>query len=64
MIGKNIKKFRSKLGLTQEDLARKAEIRYTTLTKIESDVIKNPSVYIVAKIAKALNTTIDKLIKK
>jgi transcriptional regulator with XRE-family HTH domain len=63
MIGKNIKKYRAKLGLTQEDLARKAEVRYTTLTKIESDVIKNPSVYIVEKIAKALKVSIEKLLK-
>ncbi len=63
MIGKNIKKYRAKLGLTQEDLARKAEVRYTTLTKIESDVIKNPSVYIVEKIAKALKVTIEELLK-
>lgn len=62
MIGKNIKKYRAKLGLTQEDLARKAEVRYTTLTKIESDVIKNPSVYIVEKIAKALKVSIEELI--
>ncbi len=37
------------------ELARKADAPYTTLTKIETGVIKKPSVYVVAKIAKALN---------
>ncbi|MDD3679198.1 MAG: helix-turn-helix domain-containing protein [Patescibacteria group bacterium] len=30
-ISKNIKKLRTKLGLTQDDLAKKADIKYTTL---------------------------------
>ena len=34
MIGDNIKKFRKKKGLTQDELARKADIPYTTLTKL------------------------------
>lgn len=33
-----------------------------TLTKIETGVIKNPSVFITAKIAKALNISIEDLI--
>ena len=45
------------------DRARKADVPYTTLTKIETGVIKKPSVYIVAKIAKALRVSLDKLIK-
>ena len=43
-IGDNIKKLRAKLNLTQDDLARKSDVKYTTLTKIESNVIKKPSV--------------------
>lgn len=62
-IGENIKKVRAKLGLTQDDLAKKADIKYTTLTKIESGVVKKPSVQTIAKIAKGLDITIDELIK-
>ncbi len=62
-LGKKIKKLRTDLGLSQDELARKADIPYTTLTKIETGVIKKPSVYVVAKIAKALNTTLDNLIE-
>jgi len=61
--GKNIKKLRSKLGFTQEDLAKKADVKYTTLTKIESGVIKQPGVEVAAKIAKTLNVSIEDLLK-
>jgi len=61
-LGKKIKKLRTDLGLSQDELARKADIPYTTLTKIETGVIKKPSVYVVAKIAKALGVSVDDLI--
>jgi transcriptional regulator with XRE-family HTH domain len=62
-IGENIKKLRSAQGLSQEDLAKKSGVKYTTLTKIESGVIKTPSVLTAAKIAKALGVAIEHLIK-
>jgi len=62
-IGENIKKRRTKLGLSQEDFAQKSDVKYTTLTKIESGVIKTPSVLMVEKIAKALDVSIEDLIK-
>jgi transcriptional regulator with XRE-family HTH domain len=62
-IGENIKKRRTKQGLSQEDFAKKSGVKYTTLTKIESNVIKKPSVLVMAKIAKALGVNIEELIK-
>ena len=62
-IGENIKKRRTKLGLSQEDFAQKSGVKYTTLTKIESEVIKTRSVVIMAKIAKALDVSIEDLLK-
>jgi len=62
-IGENVKKYRAKQGLSQEDFAKKSGVKYTTLTKIESNVIKKPSVIVMAKIAKALNVDIEDLIK-
>lgn len=62
-IGENVKKYRTKQGLSQEDFAKKSGVKYTTLTKIESNVIKKPSVIVMAKIAKALNVNIEDLIK-
>ncbi|MFH1626497.1 MAG: helix-turn-helix transcriptional regulator [bacterium] len=62
-IGKNIKKHRNKQGLSQENFAKKSGVKYTTLTKIESNVIKKPSVIIMSKLAKALSVSIEDLIK-
>lgn len=62
-IGENIKKRRTRLGLSQEDFAQKSGVKYTTLTKIESGVIKTPSVLMVEKIAKALDVSIEELLK-
>ncbi len=62
-LGQKIRKLRQKLELSQDDFARKANVPYTTLTKIETGVIKKPSVFVVSKIAKALNVTIEDLIK-
>ncbi|MEM3504062.1 MAG: helix-turn-helix transcriptional regulator [Nitrososphaeria archaeon] len=63
VISKNIKKLRAKLGLTQDDLAKKADIKYTTLIKVESGTVNRPSVQTMAKIAKALGVNIEDLIK-
>jgi len=62
-IGKNVKKYRNKIGLSQEDFATKSGVKYTTLTKIESSVIKKPSVMVMAQIAKASGVSIEDLIK-
>lgn len=62
-LGQKIKKLRRKLGLSQDDFARKADVPYTTLTKVETGVIKKPSVFVVSKIAKALSVDIEDLLK-
>ena len=61
-LAKNIRKLRKEKGLSQDDLARKANIPFTTLTKIETGVIKKPSVFTVEQIANALNTSVDHLL--
>jgi len=62
-IGEKIKVWRKKKEITQDALAKKADIPYTTLAKIESDVIQNPSLQTITKIANGLGITIDDLIK-
>lgn len=62
-IGQNIKALRTKQGLTQDDLAKKAELKYSTLAKIEGDFVKKPGVQMIAKIAKALNISMEDLLK-
>lgn len=61
-LGKKIQKLRKELGLSQDEFARKADVPYTTLTKVETGVIKKPSVFVVAKIAKALGVSVDDLL--
>lgn len=62
-IGDKVKEVRKAKGLTQDALAKKADIPYTTLTKLESNVITKPSIQSVEKIAKGLGVTIDELLK-
>ncbi len=62
-LGKKIKALRLKFELSQDEFARKADIPYTTLTKIETGVIKKPSVFVMAKLAKTLGVSIEDLIK-
>jgi DNA-binding XRE family transcriptional regulator len=61
-IGDKIKQLRNKQSLTQDELTRKSDLPYTTLTKIESNVITKPTIQTVIKIAKGLSISIDDLI--
>lgn len=61
-IGQKIRIWRKKKSLTQEGLARKADIPYTMLAKIESDSSQNPTLDTITKIANGLEITLDKLI--
>ncbi len=62
-IGDKIKQLRNKQGLTQDELARKSVLPYTTLTKIETNVITKPTIQTVMKITKGLGISLDELMK-
>jgi DNA-binding XRE family transcriptional regulator len=62
-LGSKIRELHQKLELPQDNFARNADVAYTTPTKIEMGVIKNPSVFVVDKITKALSVAIEDLIK-
>ncbi len=62
-IGQKIKAWRKKNEITQDALAKKADIPYTTLAKIESDVIQNPSLQTITKIAEGFGISLDDLVK-
>lgn len=64
ILGKNIQRIRQEKKMTQDELSRKADVPYTTLTKVEIGFIKSPSVFVVAKIAKTLETSIEELISE
>ena len=62
-IADNIKKYRNKLGVSQDRLSKLADVTYNTIIKIESGANKNPTIETLAKIAKALGVGVDDLIK-
>ena len=62
MLAKNIRQLRIKKGLSQEKLARLADISNATLIKIEVGVAKEPTITTVTKIACALEVSIDELV--
>jgi transcriptional regulator with XRE-family HTH domain len=62
-IGSKIKAWRAKRDMTQDELAKKAEIPYPTLAKIESGAVQNPSIETVIKVAAGLGVSVDDLIK-
>lgn len=58
-----IKKLREKNGFSQEKLARLADISNNTVIKIESGKNQNPTLHTLKKIAKALELSVEELIK-
>ena len=64
MLAENIRRLRKKKGLSQEKLARLADISNNTLIKIEQGIAKEPTITTVSKIASALGVSIDELVKK
>lgn len=63
MLADNIRRFRQKKGLSQEKLARLADISNNTLVKIEMGMAKEPTITTVRKIASALDVSIDELVE-
>ena len=61
-LAKNIKKLRKAIGLSQEKLARLADVANNTLIKMESGENKNPTLETLKRVAKALGVNVDKLI--
>ena len=61
-LANNIKKLRETKGLSQEKLARLADVANNTLIKMESGENKNPTLDTLKKVAKALDVSVDDLI--
>lgn len=62
-IADNVRKARKKAGLSQDKLAREAGVAYNTVVKIESGENKNPTIETLRSIAKALDVSVDEIIK-
>jgi len=55
---KNIKKYRAKIGISQDKLSKLAGITLHTITKIESGATPDPRIGTMAKIAKGLDVSL------
>lgn len=60
-LGQNIKSLREKHGLSQDRLAKLADVANNTIIKIEQGENPNPTLETLKKIAKALDVSIDDL---
>lgn len=62
-IAKIVKRLRGKTGLSQEKLARLADVSNNTIINIEAGKQGNPTIETLKKIAKALEVSVDALLK-
>ena len=62
ILAKNVKKYRVDRGLSQDQMARKADMPYSTYLKIESGITTNPSLQTLVNIAEALEISLDELV--
>ena len=63
-IAENIKKYRKRAGISQDQLSKKANLAFHTIAKIEAGSTPNQTINTVAKIAKALEVSVDDLLNK
>ena len=63
IISKNIKKLRQAKGLSQDRLSKLADVSYNSIIKLETSGITNPTIDTLQKIAKALDVSVDDLLK-
>lgn len=62
-VGLNLQNARRDRGLSQEELAHKAKIHQTYLSGVERGK-RNPSILILQRIAKALGSDIEHLVRR
>ena len=60
-LGRRLQAARVQAGLTQQALCHKANLSYSTLTKIERGAIKSPSIFTIQSVAAALGLGLDEL---
>ncbi len=62
-IARMVRRSREKMGISQEKLARLADVSNNTIINIEAGKQDNPTIETLKKIAKGLNVPIEDLIK-
>jgi len=61
-LGKRLQEARQAAGLTQQQLCQRANLSFSTLTKIERGAIKSPSIFTIQSIAGAVGLSLDELV--
>ena len=61
-LARKMKQLREKLDLSQEKLARLADVSNNTIINIEAGKQDNPTIDTLKKVAKALNVSVEDLI--
>lgn len=61
-LGLNLKKIRTKKGISQGDIARELEVSRGFISTIENGKT-NPTLATIAKLAKAVGVSVDELFK-
>ena len=62
-LSNNLKRLREKKGLSQDRLAKLADIANNTIIKIEQGENINPTLDTLKKLSKALDVSIEKLVE-
>ncbi|PIX10767.1 XRE family transcriptional regulator [Candidatus Falkowbacteria bacterium CG_4_9_14_3_um_filter_36_9] len=62
-LSKNLRKLRKQKGLSQDRLAKLADIANNTIIKIEQGENINPTLDTLKKLSKALDVSIEKLVE-
>lgn len=60
-LGRNIRKYRRKVGISQDRLSKQANVTLHAIAKIESEATLDPRIETVKRIAEALGCSIDEL---
>lgn len=63
MLSENLKNYREKNNLTKIQLGKKAKVHSNTIKNIEHGRNKFPTIVTVEKLSRALNVTVDELVK-
>ncbi|GGC12794.1 transcriptional regulator [Marivita lacus] len=61
-VSRNIQRIRREKGLSQEEVAHRADIHQTYLSGVETGK-RNPSILVVERIAKALGVDVSEIFK-
>lgn len=62
-IGENLRNRRKQMGMSQQELSVESGVTQAQISFIESGERKNPGVITIKKLADALGTTVEELIK-